>query len=95
MALTDHLDRSPDKKLLRGRIGRIHSWVLPRDEPSRVEDGERVLHKLPVVVFIKFDDAEWILDGLSEPGLYPVKLVTKSWYLDKNRVQPKLRIRRQ
>ena len=32
MALTDHIDRNPDKQLLRGNIGILHSWVL--------EDGE-------------------------------------------------------
>ena len=28
VALTDHLDRSPDKQLLRGKIGTIHSWKV-------------------------------------------------------------------
>ena len=26
VASTDHIDRSPDKQLLRGKVGRIHSW---------------------------------------------------------------------
>jgi len=30
VALTDHIDRSPEKQLLRGRVGYIHSWVLER-----------------------------------------------------------------
>ena len=54
VALTDHLDRSPDKALLRGSIGKIHSWTVPRDEPSKMEQGERVLSKQPVV-FVKFE----------------------------------------
>ena len=39
VALTDHIDRSPDKQLLRGRIGHVHSWVLHKDEDTKVEDG--------------------------------------------------------
>ena len=27
VALTDHVDRSPDKHLLRGKPGKIHSWI--------------------------------------------------------------------
>ena len=27
VALTDHIDRSPEKQLLRGKVGYIHSWV--------------------------------------------------------------------
>ena len=34
VALTDHIDRSSDKQLLRGRIGLVHSWVLDDKETS-------------------------------------------------------------
>ena len=27
VALTQHLDRSQDKLLLKGRVGRVHSWI--------------------------------------------------------------------
>ena len=94
VALTDHLDRSPDKALLRGSIGKIHSWTVPRDEPSKMEQGERVLSKQPVV-FVKFEGATWKLDGMSEAGLYPVRPIKKSWFLDPNRPHPQLRIKRQ
>ena len=50
MALTDHIDRRPDKQLLRGKIGFVHSWVLHGDESSVAENGVRVLQKLPIVV---------------------------------------------
>ena len=58
VAVTDHIDRSPDKQLLRGKIGRIHSWVLDKNEDSVMENGQRPLKKLPRVVFVKFLDAE-------------------------------------
>ena len=39
VALTDHIDRNPEKNLLRGRIGFIDSWVVRDDEHSVYEDG--------------------------------------------------------
>ena len=93
--VTDHLDRSPDKRLLRGTSGYIHSWLVAPDETSEMAGGERILAKLPTIVYVKFPGATWVLDGLSEPGLYPVRTVTKYWYLDQKRKYPVLRIKRQ
>ena len=31
VALTDHIDRSEDKNLLRGRVGRVQSWICDGD----------------------------------------------------------------
>ena len=28
----DHLDKSPEKNLLKGRVGRVHSWVWPEND---------------------------------------------------------------
>ena len=55
VAITDHIDRS-DKRILRGRVGHVHSWVLEDDEPSVFQNGKRILRKLPKVVFVKFKD---------------------------------------
>ena len=32
VAMTDHIDRSLDKRILRGRVGHVHSWVLSAKE---------------------------------------------------------------
>ena len=42
VALTDHLDRNPEKNLLRGRIGYIDSWVLAVSEDTCFEEGRRI-----------------------------------------------------
>ena len=54
VALTDHIDRSQEKNLLRGRRGYIHSWVLDNEEAKETKfiDGQRVLHKLPMGVIV-------------------------------------------
>ena len=65
------------------------------EETSQFYNGVRVLDKLPKVVFVKYNDAEWTLDGLNEKGLYPVCTKKSSWYLDKGRKFPVLKISRQ
>jgi hypothetical protein len=99
VALTDHIDRSPQKQLLRGRVGYIHSWILQAEEKSQYVEGVRILHRLPKVVLVKFYDAEggevdWRLPGLNENGLYPITWKKRSWFLDKGRRHPVLRITR-
>ena len=85
VALIDHIDRSPDKQLLKGKVGHIHSWVLHGDEKSVPQNGRRVLDKMPLVVFVKFPGAKWKLPGLDEEGLYPIRPRSHSWFLDKGR----------
>ena len=92
MALTDHIDRHPEKQLLRGKIGRAHSWVLALGEASGTQDGCRMLQRLPVVVFLKFPNAAWKLDGIDEAGVYPIRPKTEPWFLDKGRTHPVIRI---
>ena len=97
VVLTDHLDRSRDKNLLRGTRGTIVSWVLHAEDESEARQGlgaERVLSKQPIVVFVKFNDAEWKLPGVDEVGVYPVRSVVRDWYLDRNRKYPKLKVKR-
>ena len=76
VALADHIDRSPEKAFLRGRVGTIQSWVLHEKEASKFEDGVRSLQKLPKTVFVKFtkakgDEVDWKLPGMEEHGLQP------------------------
>ena len=100
VALTDHIDRSPDKQLLRGKKGTIHSWVLGEHETSSFEDGVRILKKMPKLVLVKFrnpdgSELSWKLEGLTEYGLYPIQPKRSSWFLDKGRMHPMLKIRRE
>ena len=99
VALTDHIDRNPDKQLLRGKVGEIHSWILDEKETSVSTDGVRVLAKLPKVVMVKFrtpngGEVAWRLPGTTENGLYPVVPRSGTWFLDKARQHPILKITR-
>ena len=82
VALTQHLDRSVDKLLLKGSIGRVHSWQWNEND------------RLPSVVYVKFEKVTWQLDGIDEPGVYPIRPVTEDWYLDARRSPSMLKIKR-
>ena len=82
VALADHVDRSEDKRLLRGRVGWVESWVLADDEQSVFENGEQILRKLPKVVYVAFYDkkgkrCKWKIDGMKDKGVYPIVPVTR------------------
>ena len=82
VALTDHVDRSPEKSLLRGRIGYIDDWVLADAEDSVFEDGQRILRYMVRVVLVQFKEwveeegclvykpCRWTIDGVGKPGVY-------------------------
>ena len=92
--LTDHVDRSKEKNLLRGSRGIIRGWELAQCETSAFQENDRILAQLPAVVYVKFDNATWTLPGMSEQGVYPVTKATGEWFLDKNRRFPVLKIKR-
>ena len=95
VALTEHLDRSPGKQLLKGKLDVIHSWRLAPTEDSVFERGVRILHELPEIVFVKFKNCTWHMEGTPEPGIYPIKVEKRRWYLDAKRQHPQLGIQRQ
>ena len=82
VTLTEHIDRSENKQLLRGKRGIVHSWLWPEGQAR------------PSIVYVKFEGAEWQLEGLAEPGVYPIVPMTRSWYLDKGRKARTLRASR-
>ena len=99
VAMSDHIDRSSEKRILRGRVGVVDSWVLGDEEKSVFENGKRILRKLPKVVYVQFKDEDgepckWKLPGIDRPGVYPIVPVRRYWYLDKGRKYPVLKIRR-
>ena len=99
--LTDHVDRNPEKNLLRGRIGWIRSWELGDNEKSRNDSSRRSLTKLPKAVYVKFMvekegklvDPEWKVGSL-ERGVYPIVPQRSEWFLDKGRAHPMLSVTR-
>ena len=80
VVLTEHVDRG--KGLLRGSVGYVHS-LLWNDNYRR-----------PATVYVKFPEAKWELDGINEPGVYPIHPIKREWYLDHGRDSPTLKLQR-
>jgi hypothetical protein len=104
----DHIDRNPEKQILRGRRGTIDSWVLHDSENSCFEQGCRILGHVPKVVLVQFYDwveqpdgslkeepCKWEVDGVNRPGVYPIFPWRRSWHLDQQRKKPVLEVKRQ
>ena len=92
--LLDHLDRSPEKQLLTGKECRIHSWILHENDYPKSDGHDRLLTHLPQCIFFKFENANWRLDGTPENGIYPIKPVKRTWFLDAYRKNPVLNVER-
>lgn len=73
VALFHKVDESPEKRLLKHSVGRVHSWVWEDGAPH------------PSIIYLKFESTTWKLDGIDEPGVHPVKLKKLTWYLDNKR----------
>ena len=92
--LTQHVDRDPERNLLKGRRGVVEDWVLDKEEVQGDPSAkEVVLTRPPVCVILFFPGATWQLPGL-EPGRYPVQIWKKDWYVDQKQRYPKLRVTR-
>ena len=69
-------------------------WVLDDGEDCLSKRGAAVLRKPPKALIVKFDNANWQLEGMQEPGTYPIKVAKKTWHIDDNRMCPVLRVSR-
>ena len=90
VAMTDHIDRSHDKRILRGRVGEVRSWVFADDQASVFENGKRTLRKRSKAVYVQvFDDhgkpCRWKLFGVDKKGVYPIGPIRRAWFVHKGR----------
>ena len=93
--LTQHVDRDPERNLLKGRRGFVEDWILDKEEVEGDPTAkEVVLTRPPVCVILYFPEGTWKLPGL-EPGRYPIQVWKKDWYVDQKQRYPKLRVTRQ
>ena len=58
-SLSQTLDRSLDKNLLKGKVGYVDSWVEDEKEDSAFDQEKRILRYVPQVVFVQFYERVW------------------------------------
>ena len=81
VCLVDHIDRS-EKCLLRDKSGVLRGWVVDEREQKHKAMGDTLLQYPPKVLYVKFDDASWLVEGMAEAGAYPVTPIKKYWHVD-------------
>ena len=108
VVLTDHLDRNPKINLLKGRLGRVDSWVENEKEDTVFDSEKRILRFVPRIVFVQYytsvwdenkrchveKPCPWEIPGVDRPGIYPVFPWKRSWHLDQHRQVPRLEVKR-
>eukprot|EP00973_Karenia_brevis_P060436 8408583-Karenia_brevis.AAC.1 len=56
---------SKEYELYRGRTGTLHGWTEDPEAQDWEENGERVMDKLPLVLYVDFPGTDIIIDGLA------------------------------
>ncbi len=62
--------------------------------PNNPSPSNAHSHENPCPRYLKFENADWQLDGSTEHGLYPVETLMRTWHLDKGRPKPVLSVKR-
>ena len=78
--LTHAINRS--KKLYRGRRGRIVGWQLHPETEKEHDQGECILSRQLVTIFVKFPGVTWRIKDLEE-GVYPLTQASRTWLVNK------------
>lgn len=67
------------------------AWSPAAKETST--DGVVLWQTLPEIVYVKFETTSaWHVNGLPDANVYPVTTCRRSWYLDRNKKYPQLRV---
>ena len=93
--LTEHIDRG-DKSLLKGRLGTVKGWQSRSNTDISQLGTVKVFKKTLEVIWVEFagPNSSWQLDGVPQPGVYPIVPRRATWYLDQGRKRPVLRVSR-
>ena len=66
----------------RGRRGRIVGWQLHPETEKEHDQGECILSRQPVTIFVKFPGVTWRIKDLEE-GVYPLTQASRTWLVNK------------
>ena len=69
VAVTEHINRSSENRILKGRVGYIYSWVLAPDDKTQYEENVRILHTLPKRRVREFYCERWQRFAVDAAGL--------------------------
>ena len=79
--LTDCVDR--ERKLFRGRRGKVVGWAPHPAECRQEVDGEWLLSRMPVASCVHFPGVEWTVYEDLGKGVYPLTPISRTWKVSK------------
>ena len=82
MRTTERLTKHRAITILKHAPGRIVGWVLHGDDRIDSSEPQRLLKHLPLCIFVRFEGAEWQIDGLPV-GVFPIEPVEREWVINK------------
>ena len=85
MRTTEKIFRSKQVTILKHTSCKVVGWELHEIDKSCIAQGggERFLHKMPKLIFVKFDDVSWQVSGC-EVGVLPIESCEHQWVINEN-----------
>ena len=62
----------------------IYGWDIDNCDQERKAGSQKLLRKLPKVIYLQFPGAEWQIHPRLPTGVFPLKWVTRSWKLSES-----------
>ena len=79
--ITEKIVKGKDLVILKHTSCTVLGWELHTIDRMSGTGNERHLTRPPSCIFLKFQDADWIVDERQGKGIFPLHLVRRTWVL--------------
>ena len=76
---TEKISKKKSMPILKHQEFSVVGWDLHPIDHQTDQKGERKLHYLPLVIYVKVPGAKWEIHPKLGPGVFPLKPVTREW----------------
>ena len=81
--VTEKIAKSSKITILKHTPCEVVGWDLHAGDRVREAGPERLLNYLPNIIYLRFKGAKWRVHPGLEPGVFPLKAVTRDWELNR------------
>ena len=81
--VTEQLVKNQNLVILKHSSCTVIGWDLHVGDRVQEPGPERFLKYLPQVIYLKFDDASWVVHEDLGPGVWPMTVVHRTWILNR------------
>ena len=79
---TEKISKKKSMPILKHQEFIVVGWDLHPIDRQTDQKGERKLHYLPLVIYVKVPGAKWEIHPKLGPGVFPLKPVTREWTIN-------------